>query len=299
MGFQKYLFLLLGLSLSVTGYSQKVKVKNSRIEVDGKPYAIIESESSPANIDFNLKYKANYSQFKLKNLKGETLAEIIPFRDTLNHFQNYEIRFINEGGPSLFYKAHNLIKSKFAEDLVKFEVISNDKINRYGLRKLYKHYKQGLVAFSYYVGGCGTGRRGTPFILNCTSNEISVHEVPYGKFEITALENDSTFKEIKYYNLDGAFIGSAKFNSVADTNLLEGLLNKYYLRSLKLTFTAMDGETIDFQINEYMVNEPVGIGTTYYGTEACGINNRLASQIIAISFTLRTLYFLKPAKHSL
>ena len=284
--------ILLIISISLKGYCQRVEIKRDKIYVENQPYAIIESFSSPSTVDFNLKYKTSYSQFKLKNLNNEILAEINPYLDSRNILEVYKIKFLN--GETLNYKAGNKVKQKFAEDLVKFGVIVQNKIHRNGLRKLFKNSNQGYpyVLTIDDLPGCSIGRPTHRYLMKCSPNQLWIDDEYYGKYEFKTLTNDSTFKVINFYDKEDKFIGEVKFLSILKTvdTSKEGLID---FRYIKFQFVSADGELLESDIAEFPVNVSFSYFTkAIYSTENCAINWRLTSQVIEIGAYLRKQYFL-------
>ena len=284
--------ILVCFSTALNCLGQKVELKGSKIVVDGNFYATIENFPNPSNTDFNLKHKKILAYYVLKNQKNEVLASAQPIYDTISLQTNYWVSF--QFGQFLTYKAGNLFRKQFAEDLVKFDVIRKGKINRNGLRKLYRNYNQSVQSFYPYSYGCGTGRQAIIYNVDCETRKLAYRDDAYGYFEISAMQNDSTIGAVKYFDLDRNLIGVAHFYTVSGTFQADyGKPGKTY-RKLRYKFLEASGQElpIDLEITDETFDDYFRIGGTHYVPINCTIHKKAAVQINKIGVNLNYQFFL-------
>ena len=226
MGFMKAFasLVIVCFSFALNSLGQKVEIKqDSEIIVNGKLYAIIEvcpqPETGYAYSSIINNYIKKFPSYKLLSPERLLLAYILPQPHKKRHSEKnsphpYYVLFSPTSAyrETLNYPPFPSIKQVFIEDLVKFDLVSNNKLNRPALKKLFEHYNKDILKSldnlyrpSHYYPAKE---------IDCKEEIIKLEDSFIYKYQVVSIESDTIVKEVDFFDELKKPYGRATFISL-------------------------------------------------------------------------------------
>lgn len=304
--------VLVCFSFALNSFGQKVELNGNKVVVNGKIYCFLE-KVLPSDLGLNYNIYPKNLENKFTRIPAYTLyspnksliAYILPNPGQIRPSKNTPIHYSILFDPynsrkSLQYPPSDSIKV-IIEDIVNFDVINNNTLDKSSLRFLFEKYGKEVKYASIQTwrskneGNCGTGFMSNGLFnqiiifpnwqVNNKDNTITINNKFIAKFNNISLDKDSVIKKAKFCDQFNQFKASVTLLDAFD----EG--NGIFLLKYKLITNKKEERVftihvnISYQTGSIYQNSPIH-------TEGKPIAQKIKSQLIKIGAYLQDNYYL-------